>query len=463
MARLQIRYICQKCGHETLRWLGRCPECEAWDSFAEDVYTKEAVKQGKQALTTFGEASTGPQPITEIKPDNRPRISSGIAEFDRVLGGGLVPGGVTLVGGDPGIGKSTLLTQAAHRIAISSDAERSVLYISGEESAHQIALRSNRLGVGAERFLVSTQTDVRVIINQIESCRPTLAIIDSIQTLEDTQIDSSPGSVTQVRASAALLTSLAKRVHIPIVLIGHVTKEGNLAGPRVLEHMVDTVLTFEGDRQHAYRLLRAVKNRFGSTDELGIFEMHEQGLSGVENPSALLLSERPLDGSGSAVLAALEGSRALLVEVQALSTQSYLATPRRVVNGSDLNRVSMLLAVLEKRLGLKLANQDVFVNLVGGVRVVEPAADLAVALAIASSFRDQAVEPHTLLIGEVGLAGELRSVGQIQKRLNEGAQQGFARAVIPRSSSVVKADNIQVIMAETVADAMRLSLQPPQR
>ena len=463
MARLQIRYICQKCGYETLRWLGRCPECEAWDSFAEDVYTKETGKQPKQSVSSLGDTTSTPQSITDIKPDNRPRISSGIAEFDRVLGGGLVPGGVTLVGGDPGIGKSTLLTQAAHRIAISPDAERSVLYISGEESAHQIALRSNRLGVGAERFLVSTQTDVRVIIHQIESCRPTLAIIDSIQTLEDTQIDSSPGSVTQVRASAALLTSLAKRVHIPIVLIGHVTKEGNLAGPRVLEHMVDTVLTFEGDRQHAYRLLRAVKNRFGSTDELGIFEMHEQGLSGVENPSALLLSERPLDGSGSAVLAALEGSRALLVEVQALSTQSYLATPRRVVNGSDINRVSMLLAVLEKRLGLKLANQDVFVNLVGGVRVAEPAADLAVALAIASSFRDQAVEPHTLLIGEVGLAGELRSVGQIQKRLNEGAQQGFSRAVIPRTSSVVKSDNIQVIMAETVADAMRLSLQPPQR
>ncbi|HLH79277.1 MAG TPA: DNA repair protein RadA [Chthonomonas sp.] len=459
MSQFQTRYVCQNCGYESLKWLGRCPECETWDSFVEEVVLRSTHKErGKsksaQTISSAADAAT-PLPITQVEMASQPRLLSGIGEFDRVLGGGIVPGSIVLVGGDPGIGKSTLLTQVAYHIARAQTAG-SVLYISGEESAQQIRLRSARLGAETERLFVSVETDIERIEGHLETLRPTLAIVDSIQTTQDGSLDSIPGSVSQVRACAARLARFSKATGVPVILIGHVTKEGNLAGPRVLEHIVDTVLYFEGDRQNAYRLLRAVKNRFGSTDELGIFEMREQGLISVDNPSAALLAERAQDGIGSAITATLEGTRALLIEVQGLVARSFLASPRRVINGLDPNRVNMILAVLEKRLGLKLAEQDVFVNVAGGVRVVETAADLAVAMAVISSFREQPVEPTTVFIGEVGLNGEIRAVSQGEKRLREAARQGFRRAIIAKHHLVELKDRIglEVVGISTIAEAL---------
>lgn len=481
MARLQTRYLCQSCGYESPKWLGRCPECESWDSFVEEVVLKEkpgavgksapmAKSGGGGFVPTTGGA---PMPITEVEEVSHQRLSSGIGEFDRVLGGGIVPGGLMLVGGDPGIGKSTLLTQVAYCVAAgikesaAGEAQtpgtpRPVLYISGEESAQQIKLRSGRLGAETSQFLVSVETEIGIILHHLQATRPSLAVIDSIQTMSDSTLDSAPGTISQVRACATHLARYAKSVGVPIVLIGHVTKEGSLAGPRVLEHIVDTVLYFEGDRHHAYRLLRAAKNRFGSTDELGIFEMQEKGLIGVENPSAVLLSERAEGGTGSAVASTMEGSRALLVEVQALVARSNLASPRRVVTGMDPNRVNMILAVLEKRVGLKIAEQDVYVNVAGGVRIMEPASDLATALAVASNFREQAVEPTTILLGEIGLAGEVRAVSQVEKRLREAARQGFARAIISRhnASKLPKNLELKIVGVNSVNDAIHAALLP---
>ncbi|HZP82976.1 MAG TPA: DNA repair protein RadA [Chthonomonadaceae bacterium] len=507
MARLQTRYICQECGYESAKWMGKCPECDAWDSFVEEVVLKEkpgAVGKvggglgggsaGGRALVPSGGGT--PTPITQVEMTAQERLSTGIGEFDRVLGGGLVPGGLILVGGDPGIGKSTLLTQVAANVAggvgvaltpgpspaawergessisasplsLSVGEGRGgeglpVLYISGEESAQQIKLRSARLNAETPQFLVSVETEIGIILHHLDTVRPGLAVIDSIQTMSDSALDSAPGTVSQVRACATHLARFAKTAGVPIVLIGHVTKEGSLAGPRVLEHIVDTVLYFEGDRHHAYRLLRAAKNRFGSTDELGIFEMHESGLVGVDNPSAVLLSERSEDGTGSAVASTLEGSRALLVEVQALVARSNLASPRRAVTGMDPNRVNMILAVLEKRAGLKIAEQDVFVNVAGGIRILEPAADLATALAVASNFREQPVDPTTILLGEVGLAGEVRAVSQIEKRLREAARQGFTTAVVSKhnASKLPKNLGLKIIGVATVHDALRAALLP---
>ena len=466
--------------------MGKCPECEAWDSFVEEVTVKEkAGAVGKAGGAGFGAGgntgramvptSGAPVPITQVEAIAHARLSSGIGEFDRVLGGGIVPGGLMLVGGDPGIGKSTLLTQVAACIAsgktsnvgeathaAASAAHPSVLYISGEESAQQIKLRSARLGAETPHFLISVETEIGIILHHLETVRPALAIIDSIQTMSDSALESAPGSVSQVRACATHLARFAKTIGVPVVLIGHVTKEGSLAGPRVLEHIVDTVLYFEGDRYHAYRLLRAAKNRFGSTDELGIFEMRETGLIGVENPSAVLLAERTEGGSGSAVASTLEGSRALLVEVQALAARSHLASPRRAVTGMDPNRVNLLLAVLEKRVGLKLAEQDVFVNVAGGVKIMEPAADLATALAVASSFREQPVEPTTIVLGEVGLAGEVRAVSQVEKRLREAARQGFEKAVISRhnAAKLPKDLGLKVVSVSNVNEAIQAALLP---
>ena len=432
-----------------------------------------------------------PQPITQVQMTQQARLSSGIGEFDRVLGGGIVPGGLILVGGEPGAGKSTLLSQVGNCIAsgIRAEAEKDgeqaagkrqkpseptsansqqpttnnqILYISGEESAQQIKLRSMRLGAESPNFLVSVETEIGIILHHLDATRPALAVIDSIQTMSDSTLDSAPGTVTQIRQCATHLARFAKSVHVPIVLIGHVTKEGNLAGPRVLEHIVDTVLYFEGDRHHTYRLLRAAKNRFGSTDELGIFEMRENGLVGVDNPSAVLLAERAEGGTGSAVASTMEGSRALLVEVQALVARSNLASPRRVVTGMDPNRVNMILAVLEKRVGLKIAEQDVFVNVAGGVRIVEPASDLATAVAVASNFREQPVEPTTILLGEIGLAGEVRAVSQVEKRLKEAARQGFTKAVISRHNAgkLPKIEGIKVVGVNNVLDALHAALLP---
>ncbi len=468
MARLQRRYICSECGHESPQWMGKCPECEAWDTLQEEVTAREkppSARRNSPAGKSIVAASAVPRAITEVAGEEMPRRSTGIVEFDRVLGGGIVSGSILLIGGDPGIGKSTLLTQAAYSIAVQQEEPATVLYLSGEESAHQVALRANRLGAGASRFLVGAETDVSAALQHMQHMQPSLVIIDSIQTLYDPELESAPGSVSQVRGCAAQLARFAKESGVPVALIGHVTKEGSLAGPRVLEHLVDAVLTFEGDRQHSYRILRAVKNRFGSTDELAIFEMGEHGLTVVENPSAALLAGRPREGNGSAVTALMEGSRALLVEVQGLSSRSHLASPRRVVNGMDPNRVNMLLAVLEKRLGLKLAEQDVFVNVVGGMRIAEPAADLGVALSVVSSFREQAIEPSTLLTGEVGLSGELRAVGHLEKRLNEAVRMGFTQAVIPRRSGKKpeRVTGLKIVEAETLLDAMRASLLPAAR
>jgi DNA repair protein RadA/Sms len=520
MARLQTRYLCQSCGHESPKWLGKCPECEAWDSLVEEVTLREkpgtaGKSAGMSASGRGGIVPTGgglPIPITQVEMAPQQRLSSGIGEFDRVLGGGIVPGGLILVGGDPGIGKSTLLTQVAYCVAAGiaaprivereegndsnrksgtkedkkKEAEKAhtrtpehlntripehpntkhpVLYISGEESAQQIKLRSGRLGAESENFYIGVETEIGIILHHLETTRPALAVIDSIQTMSDSALDSAPGSISQVRACATHLARYAKTTGVPIVLIGHVTKEGSLAGPRVLEHIVDTVLYFEGDRHHAYRMLRAAKNRFGSTDELGIFEMREAGLVGVDNPSAVLLAERSEGGTGSAVASTLEGSRALLVEVQALVGRSNLASPRRVVTGMDPNRVNMILAVLEKRVGLKIAEQDAYVNVAGGVRIVEPAADLATALAIASNFREQPVEPTTILLGEVGLAGEVRAVSQIEKRLREAARQGFKRAVISKhnAAKLPSIPDIKIVGVTNVNDALHAALLPPPR
>ena len=501
MSKLQTKYICQNCGIESTKWMGKCPECEAWDSFVEEVTVKEkAGAVGKPSGGAgfggrFGGGNTraivptsgAPIPITQVEAIAHSRLSSGVGEFDRVLGGGIVPGGLMLVGGDPGIGKSTLLTQVAACVAggivcqvsgvgnASEEANaiqnpksktqnqpKPVLYISGEESAQQIKLRSARLGAESPHFLISVETEIGIILHHLETVRPALAIIDSIQTMSDSSLESAPGSVSQVRACAAHLARFAKTIGVPVVLIGHVTKEGSLAGPRVLEHIVDTVLYFEGDRHHAYRLLRAAKNRFGSTDELGIFEMRETGLIGVENPSAALLAERTEGGSGSAVASTLEGSRALLVEVQALAARSHLASPRRAVTGMDPNRVNLLLAVLEKRVGMKLAEQDVFVNVAGGVKIMEPAADLATVLAVASSFREQPIEPTTILLGEVGLAGEVRAVSQVEKRLREAARQGFDRAIISKhnAAKLPKDLGIKVVPVSNVNEAIQAALLP---
>lgn len=480
MVRIQTKFVCQSCGHESPRWLGRCPECEAWNAFVEEVQRIE--RAGSPAHVAVTSPASGPIAITDVDGETKCRLSTGFGELDRVLGGGIVPGAVMLVGGDPGIGKSTLLTHVAHHLAtntslsfsgrgvegegglLTSHAPRltPVLYVSGEESLPQIKMRCERLGVLAEGFLVVNETEIGTILHHIDKSKPALVVIDSIQTTYDPALDSAPGTVSQVRNCATALTRVAKAGGPPIFLIGHVTKEGTLAGPRVLEHMVDTVLYFEGDRHHAYRLLRAVKNRFGATDEIGIFEMCEEGLREVANPSAALLAERTANASGSAVAPTLEGTRPLLVEIQALVTRSFLANPRRASTGIDLNRVNMLLAVLEKRVGLRLGEQDVYVNVAGGVRIVEPATDLAVTMAVASSFREQPIDPATVLIGEVGLGGEVRAVSQVEKRLREAARLGFRHAILSRHNMgrMPKGLDVGIVPVSNVLEAVNAALLP---
>ncbi|MCC6731316.1 MAG: DNA repair protein RadA [Chthonomonadales bacterium] len=462
MPRQQTRYLCQSCGHASPRWLGKCPECEGWSTFVE-----EAVPRAEPARRVPG-AGAAAAPITAVAVRAEPRIVTGIAELDRVLGGGIVPGSVVLVGGDPGIGKSTLMTQMAVALCTAAGAcRRTVLFASGEESAHQLRLRAERLGALPDTLLVVTESDMDAILGHVAATGADAVVVDSIQTTRNAALESAPGTVSQIRDCAAALARAAKAGGPPIFLVGHVTKEGALAGPKVLEHMVDTVLYFEGDRHQAYRILRAAKNRFGSTDEIGLFEMGEGGLAEVQNPSVALLSERATDASGSAVAATVEGTRPLLVEVQALVSRSPLANPRRSSTGIDYNRVNMLLAVLEKRVGLRLADQDVFVNVAGGVRLVEPAADLALAVAVASNFRDQAVHPTTVMVGEVGLSGEVRAVAQVEKRLREAARLGFTRALIGRGNARGLAPvaprglvGLEVVPVSSVNDALAHGLLP---
>jgi DNA repair protein RadA/Sms len=422
-------HVCQSCGFQSPRWLGRCPDCEAWNSLVEE---RLEVSGNAPALSPLrGDA---PRPLNALPAAAEERWRCGIDEFDRVLGGGVVPGSVVLIGGEPGIGKSTLVLQALAALG----RRGRVLYVSGEESPQQVKMRADRLGLAdspaANHLLILAETSLERIVDHARQNPPLALAIDSIQTVFTEQLGSAPGSIAQVRESAAHLVRLSKTTDCTTFLIGHVTKEGALAGPRVLEHMVDTVLYFEGDRGHPFRILRAVKNRFGSTNEIGVFEMKESGLQAVDNPSALFLSERPRDVPGSVVVASIEGTRPILVEVQALVSPTSLGTPRRTTLGMDPNRVALLIAVLEKKLGLHLTGHDVYVNVAGGVRIDEPAADLGVIAAVASSFLDKPIEPRTLLIGEVGLAGEVRAVGQIEPRVREAAKLGFTRVVIPESS-----------------------------
>jgi DNA repair protein RadA/Sms len=455
MAKSRTKYVCQNCGYEAPKWMGKCPECGEWNTFSEEVVQSRPASGARQGTAVYNP----PKPINEIIIGAHHRKSSGILELDRVLGGGIVPGSVVLIGGDPGIGKSTLLTQVASNLSVMGG-ERSALYISGEESAEQIKLRADRLGVGGGNLYLASETNIEQVEACINSVKPGSVIIDSIQTMTDPALDSAAATVGQVRSCTGTLIRIAKSTGIPIFIVGHVTKEGAIAGPRVLEHMVDTVLYFEGDRHQSYRILRAVKNRFGSTDELGIFEMRDDGLAEVSNPSELFLSERPLSGSGSVVASTIEGTRPLLVEVQSLVTQSYIAIPRRMAAGVDYNRAMLVLAVLQKRVGLGLSNQDVYLNVAGGVKVAEPALDLAMAVAVASSMRDAAVDPKTIVIGEVGLAGEVRGVSQVEKRVGEAARLGFERAIIPaRNAPRLKAKGgIRVTGVESVSGAVHAAL-----
>ncbi len=446
-------YVCNSCGAFSPKWQGRCPDCGEWNTYVETVDTpKAATSVGSIDVAT-------PRKLSSVDANDLARHRVPLPEVSRVLGGGVVPGSLVLIGGDPGVGKSTLLLQLSSEMASSVG---TVLYVSGEESVQQIRLRAARLGTVPDGLLVLSETRISRIADYIESARPGLVIIDSIQTMYVEDVESAAGSVSQVRECTMTLMRAAKGTGVPVFLVGHVTKEGAIAGPRVLEHIVDTVLYLEGDRFHQYRLLRAAKNRYGSTNEVGVFQMTQEGLSEVTNPSEAFLSERPEDTVGSAVGVLMEGTRPLLVEVQALTSYSGSGMARRTANGFDYNRLLLLVAVLGKRVGVSLGDQDVYVNVVGGLKLEEPAADLAVAVAIASSAGNRAVRPETVLVGEVGLSGELRSVPQLERRLIESAKLGFTRAVCSRTARRPQTpDGLKLVQAGTLADATGHALIPP--
>jgi DNA repair protein RadA/Sms len=447
MAKAKSVYSCTECGGQTLKWQGQCPHCQAWNTLVESV--AEALPAGANRYARIAEAGK-PQRLSEIEAREESRIRSGIEEFDRVLGGGLVPGGVVLIGGEPGIGKSTLLLQSLAQIGRT----RKVLYVSGEESPQQIALRARRIGVDADNVVIFPDTDLQRIEGVIKSEAPEVAVIDSIQTLYFGELQSAPGSVAQVRECAARLTRAAKSSGAAIVFIGHVTKEGTLAGPRVLEHMVDTVLYFDGDTHSRFRLIRAFKNRYGAVNELGVFSMEEKGLKGVSNPSALFLSQHGGDVAGSCVMVTQEGTRPMLVEIQALVDDAHAPNPRRLSVGLEQNRLALLLAVLHRHAGIACYDQDVFVNAVGGVRITEPAADLAVLMAIVSSLKNKPLPGKLVVFGEVGLAGEVRPVQRGQERLKEAAKLGFTHALIPRANKPRQAiAGMEIVAVERVEQA----------
>lgn len=427
MAKAKSVYACQNCGFQSAKWLGKCPDCSQWNTFAEEHFEKATSTRSELSLGSKEE----PTSIGDINTTEEGRVQSGIGEFDRVLGGGLVPGSVILIGGDPGIGKSTLLLQA---VAAVSQKGLTCLYVSGEESQRQIKMRAERLGVDSPDLLVLSETSLERILEHVKKIKPGLLVIDSVQTMFSTTIPSAPGSIAQVRETSGSIIVLAKKTGLTTFLIGHVTKDGAIAGPRLLEHMVDTVLYFEGERGHSFRILRAVKNRFGSTNEIGVFEMKEAGLAEVSNPSEIFLMERPLQVPGSAVVCSIEGTRPILVELQALVSRSFLAVPRRTTIGVDHNRVALLVAVLEKKMGAKLFDQDIFVNVAGGVHVDEPAVDLGVIAAIASSSREAVLDAKTVFFGEVGLAGEVRGISQAETRVKEAGKLGFERCILPTSN-----------------------------
>jgi DNA repair protein RadA/Sms len=451
MSKNLTKYVCQSCGYVSPRWIGKCPNCSEWNTFVE-----EAVTPIKISRKTGVSSKVVPVSFEQIEKEDIPRIKTTLNEFDRVLGGGLVPGSLILLGGDPGIGKSTLMMQIA--IALK---DQVVLYVTGEESVQQIKLRAERLNVSsAKNILLLAETNLDLILDVIDSGTTDLVIVDSIQTMFRSGLESAPGSVSQVRESAALLLRLAKTRGIPIFVVGHVTKDGMIAGPKVIEHMVDTVLQFEGEAHYAYRILRALKNRFGSTNEIGIFEMHDTGLREVLNPSEIFLSERHYGTSGSTVVASIEGSRPILVEVQALVTPTNYGMPQRTSTGFDYRRMALLLAVLEKRMGLNLGQQDVFVNIAGGIRIDEPGVDLGIAASITSSLRDIPVDSSSVAVGEIGLGGEIRTIGQIEKRVHEAAKLGFKRIIVPQHNlkSFKSNSEIEIIGVDRIEKAIEALL-----
>ena len=446
-------YACQQCGSQASKWLGKCPDCGAWNSYVEE--RARAVGTNQTAVSRAGLKLRDNRPVSfaEIETQADVREVTGIEEFDRVLGGGIVPGSLVLIGGAPGIGKSTLLMAVADKL---SHVYGNVLYVSGEESERQIKLRGERLGLNPESLFLLAETNLERIFDEINRLNPLAVIVDSIQTVFSEKIESAPGSVSQVREAAGQFLLLAKNLTIPVFLIGHITKEGMIAGPKALEHIVDTVLYFEGERYHNHRILRAAKNRFGAANEIGIFEMTGQGLIGVPNPSELFLSERPLGVAGSAVIGAMEGTRPMLVEIQALVSSSKFGNGRRTTQGVEINRVALLVAMLEKRVGLLMSGDDIFVNLVGGMTLDEPATDLGIIAAVVSSFRNIPINQHTTVFGEVGLAGEVRAAAQANLRVREAARMGFKRAVIPQNNmpGIEADDRLEVIGVRSVVEAL---------
>lgn len=446
-------FFCQSCGHESSKWMGQCPACKEWNTFVEEIIDK---KQGTKAVQK-AVANVKVSHVSEISVEEQSRMSTGFQELDRVLGGGIVPGSLVLVGGDPGIGKSTLLLQVCQNL---SKTREKILYISGEESLQQIKLRAERMGEFTDALSILCETSLDIIQEVIRQEKPGVVIIDSIQTMYNESVSSAPGSVSQVRESTGVLMQIAKGMGISIFIVGHVTKEGVVAGPRVLEHMVDTVLYFEGDRYAAYRILRGVKNRFGSTNEIGVFEMRDSGLQEVENPSEYMLSGKPKGASGSVVACSVEGSRPILLEIQALVCHSNLGVPRRTAAGTDYNRVNLLMAVLEKRLGLSLSSCDAYINIAGGIRMNEPAVDLGIVLAMISSYKDHAIGEDVICFGEVGLSGEVRAVSMAKQRVAEAKKLGFSTCILPKVSlkEMDGVEGIRLVGVENVQEAMRIIL-----
>jgi DNA repair protein RadA/Sms len=430
--------------------MGKCPDCSTWDSFVEE---RLSTASNQRVVRSISGAQTGPVPIDSIELGTEIRLHTEIQEFDRVLGGGLVPGTLVLIGGDPGIGKSTLMLQVLYGLAVQGN---KVLYVSGEESIRQIRLRSKRLKTVSPNMLVVSEVEVESILSMIENTKPAVIVIDSIQTMFNADLGSAPGSISQVRESTVRLMLMAKKSGIPTLLVGHVTKDGAIAGPKLLEHMVDTVLYFEGDSNHIFRILRAVKNRFGSTNEIGVFEMKDSGLDEVANPSAVFLSERPAGAPGSAVTASMEGTRPILVELQSLASATNFGTPRRTILGLDANRVALLTAVMEKKLGMHLMGFDIFMNVAGGVKVVEPAMDVAIVAAVASSFLDKPIADGTVVLGEIGLTGEVRAIGQVDTRLSESRKMGFTRCLVPHSNlkRLPDIEGIDIAGVKTVSEVV---------
>lgn len=453
-------FFCKECGYESAKWSGQCPSCKAWNTFVEEPVVKEKNVKGIVNINakyheTAGAKKAAPVRLSSVTAADTDRIKTDICELDRVLGGGIVEGSLVLVGGDPGIGKSTLLLQMCYNLAKNGN---SVLYISGEESLGQIKLRAQRVGEASDNLMVLCETSLDTIENVLENVKPQIVVIDSIQTMYREEVGAAPGSVSQVRETTAVLMQLAKGLNISIFIVGHVTKEGVVAGPRMLEHMVDTVLYFEGDKNAAYRILRSVKNRFGSTNEIGVFEMRQEGLAEVANPSEYMLTGRPEEASGSVVVCLLEGTRPILVEIQALVCDSNFGMPRRTAAGADYNRVNLLMAVLEKRAGIHLSGSDAYVNIAGGMRVNEPAMDLGIVMALVSSFRNHPMMQNTIVFGEVGLAGEVRAVSQPQIRINEAVKLGFENCILPQVclKNIKKTDKINLIGISSVKDAVKL-------